>query len=225
VTARGKRRTILAVSDAERVDFDYPASGRYGTALAPAPLVLSQELANTIGMEHFPGLVDLLDQVDTAQRWIDAVLPQWCASFGAGDPHLVVTAAELPRLRAARDAVRSVIGEATGSRGDALIAGTISAAVTGGGVHLEPVGTGASWLISAIAVEATSAHARDSFRRLKLCHQPRCRVAFYDRSKNNSRVWHDTATCGNQVNSRAHRARRRQQSQPGLPTSPDHGTS
>ena len=199
------------MGDAEHVDLDYPASGRYGTALAPAPLLLSQELANTIGMDHLPGLVDLLDQVDTAQRWIDAVLPQWCAAFGADNPRLVVTAAELPRLRAARDAVRSLIGEADGLRGDVLVAGTIAAAVTGRGVHLEPVGAGASWLMSAIAIEATGAHARDSFRRLKLCHQARCRVAFYDRSKNNSRVWHDTATCGNQVNSRAHRARRRQQ--------------
>jgi hypothetical protein len=40
-------------------DFDYPASGRFGTALAPAPLMLSQELANTIGMDHLP-VVDLL---------------------------------------------------------------------------------------------------------------------------------------------------------------------
>jgi hypothetical protein len=61
-----------------------------------------------------------------------------------------------------------------------------------------------------------------TFRRLKLCHEPRCRVAFYDRSKNNSRVWHDTATCGNQVNSRAHRARRRQQSMAGPPATSNH---
>jgi len=213
------------MSDVERVDLDYPASGRYGTALAPAPLLLSQELANTIGMDHLPGLVDLLDQVDAAQRWIDAVLPQWCAAFGADDPRLVVTAAELPRLRAARDAVRSLIGEAEGLRGDVLVAGTIAAAVTGRGVHLEPVGAGASWLMSAIAIEATGAHARDSFRRLKLCHQTRCRVAFYDRSKNNSRVWHDTSTCGNQVNSRAHRARRRRQPSESQPGSTDHETA
>ena len=202
---------LLAMSD-EHADFGHPASSRFGTGLAEAPLVLSQELANTIGIDHLPELVDLLGQVDTAQHWIDAVVPHWCASFGAGDPHLVVTATELPRLRAVRDALRSVIGKAEDPRGDALIAGTAAIAVTSAGAHLEPVGSGASWLASAIAVEAASAHAQDSFRRLKLCHQQRCGVAFYDRSKNNSRVWHDTATCGNQVNSRAHRARRREQS-------------
>ena len=84
--------------DAGRAAFDYPASGRYGIALAPLPLVLSQELANTIG--HLPEGVDLFDQVDTAQHWIDAVLPLWCAPLRAGDPRLVVTAAELPQLRA-----------------------------------------------------------------------------------------------------------------------------
>jgi predicted RNA-binding Zn ribbon-like protein len=170
--------------------------------------VLSQEFANTIG--HLPEGVDLLDQVDTAQQWIDAVVPHWCGLSGAHDPHLVVTAAELPRLRAMRDALRSVIGEPADPH--AVLAGTAAVAVTRAGAHLEPLGSGASWLTAAIAIEAASAHAQDAFRRLKLCRQSRCRVAFYDRSKNNSRVWHDTSTCGNQANARAHRARRREQS-------------
>jgi predicted RNA-binding Zn ribbon-like protein len=93
--------------------------------------------------------------------------------------------------------------------GEAVLAGAAAVAVTRAGAHLEPVGTGASWLTTAVAIETAGAHAHDLFRRLKLCHAPRCRVAFYDRSKNNSRVWHDTATCGNQANARAHRARRR----------------
>ena len=33
--------------------------------------------------------------------------------------------------------------------------------------------------------------------------------AFYDRSRNNGRVWHDVHTCGNVANLRASRARRR----------------
>jgi hypothetical protein len=188
--------------------FDYPASGRFGSALAPAPLMLSQELANTIGMDHLP-VVDLLGDVDTAQHWIDAVVPQWCALSGADDPHLAITASDLSRLRAARDALRSLLSDDAGPRDDAVLAGAAAVTVTKSGAHLEPVGMGASWLITAIAIETAGAHAHDLFRRLKLCHARRCRVAFYDRSKNNSRVWHDTATCGNQANARAHRARRR----------------
>ncbi|MDT5264371.1 MAG: hypothetical protein QOI90_997 [Mycobacterium sp.] len=193
----------------EAANFGYPASSRFGTALAPAPLVLSQELANTIGIDHNSGLVDLLAEVDTAQHWIDAVVPYWCASVGADDPHLLITAAELPRLRAVRDTLRSVLGDHDGPRTDAVITGTAAITATSAGAHLEPLGSGASWLAAAIAIEAATAHAQDTFRRLKLCHEPQCRTALYDRSKNNSRIWHDTATCGNKTNARAHRARRR----------------
>jgi predicted RNA-binding Zn ribbon-like protein len=48
-------------------------------------------------------------------------------------------------------------------------------------------------------------------RRLKTCRNPRCRVAFYDRSRNASGVWHSVRICGNAINLRAHRERRRGQ--------------
>jgi len=201
---------MLITMEADAAGFGYPASSRFGTAtLAPASLVLSQELANTIGLGHLPDFVDLLGQVDTAQHWIDAVLPYWCASFGVDDPHLLVTAAELPRLRAVRDTLRSVLGAHGDPRTDTVINGTVGITVTTAGAHLEPRGSGAAWLAAAVAIEATAPHGQDTFRRLKLCHEPHCRTALYDRSKNNSRVWHDTATCGNKANARAHRARRR----------------
>jgi len=111
---------LLTVED-HAAGFDYPASSRFGTALAPTSLVLSQELANTIGLDHLPHFVDLLSEIDTAQNWIDAVLPHWCASFGAEDPHLHVTAAELPRLRAVRDTLRSVLGDHDDPRTDDVI--------------------------------------------------------------------------------------------------------
>jgi predicted RNA-binding Zn ribbon-like protein len=34
-----------------------------------------------------------------------------------------------------------------------------------------------------------------------------CSAAFFDRSRNNSRVWHDVNVCGNLANLHAHRAR------------------
>jgi predicted RNA-binding Zn ribbon-like protein len=51
-----------------------------------------------------------------------------------------------------------------------------------------------------------------TWMRLKLCHNPPCASAFHDRSKNNGGVWHDVKTCGNAVNLRASRARRREAS-------------
>jgi hypothetical protein len=195
--------------DDQVTDFGYPASSRLSAALAPTPLVLSQELANTIGFHHLPQFADLLSQVGSAQQWIDAVIPYWCESFGADDPHLLVTETELPRLRAVRDTLRATLGDRDQPDTDAVITGTADITVTAAGAHLEPRGSGADWLAGAIAIETAAAHARDTFRRLKLCHEPLCRTALYDRSKNNSRVWHDTATCGNKANARAHRARRR----------------
>lgn len=45
--------------------------------------------------------------------------------------------------------------------------------------------------------------------RLKVCMDAECSVAFYDQSRNGSRVWHDVKTSGNVANLRASRARRK----------------
>jgi predicted RNA-binding Zn ribbon-like protein len=50
----------------------------------------------------------------------------------------------------------------------------------------------------------------DNWRRLKLCRNDRCAVSFYDRSRNNSAVYHDSRECGNAIYLRASRARKRQ---------------
>jgi predicted RNA-binding Zn ribbon-like protein len=54
------------------------------------------------------------------------------------------------------------------------------------------------------------AKQHEVWTRVKACRNPLCSVAFYDRS-NRSRVWfgHNTSVCGNQINLRASRARRR----------------
>ncbi|MFB9444749.1 CGNR zinc finger domain-containing protein [Dactylosporangium vinaceum] len=49
--------------------------------------------------------------------------------------------------------------------------------------------------------------------RLKVCTNPSCGAAFYDLSRNSTRVWHDMKTCGNTMNLRASRARRRSTTQ------------
>src|SRR5258705_11710188 len=134
---------LLTMSSDERAEaFDYPASGRFGTALAPAPLMLSQELANTIGMDHLP-VVDLLGDLDTAQHWIDAVVPPWCESFGADDPHIVVTAGELPRPPPNRGGLRPGLSEDARSKDEAGRPRAHAVSVTPAGGHPEPRGTGA----------------------------------------------------------------------------------
>jgi predicted RNA-binding Zn ribbon-like protein len=55
------------------------------------------------------------------------------------------------------------------------------------------------------------AQQHELWLRLKACRNPPCSVVFYDNSKNQSRVWHNTSVCGNLVNLRAARARQRAQ--------------
>ncbi|WP_230981726.1 CGNR zinc finger domain-containing protein [Mycobacterium malmoense] len=52
---------------------------------------------------------------------------------------------------------------------------------------------------------------------MKRCRNHRCASTFYDRSKNNSGVWHSVKTCGNAANLRASRARRRERDHPREP--------
>ena len=59
------------------------------------------------------------------------------------------------------------------------------------------------------------AQADGSWDRLKLCGNPDCRWAFYDRSHSRRGAWCDMASCGNRLKNRNLRARRR----PAVPAS------
>jgi predicted RNA-binding Zn ribbon-like protein len=54
------------------------------------------------------------------------------------------------------------------------------------------------------------AQADGSWDRLKLCGNPDCRWAFYDRSHSRRGSWCDMASCGNRLKNRNLRARRAQ---------------
>lgn len=77
--------------------------------------------------------------------------------------------------------------------------------------HVRPVPRGSGWrlLASLAAIEVFKAQQDGSWSRIKTCRNPRCAVAFFDRSRNNSGVWHDVKVCGNAANLRAYRARQR----------------
>jgi predicted RNA-binding Zn ribbon-like protein len=72
---------------------------------------------------------------------------------------------------------------------------------------------GAGWrqvagtLISDIVVD----QQHELWPSLKACRNPLCSVILYDSSKNQVRVWHNTSVCGNLINLRAPRGRRREQ--------------
>lgn len=69
--------------------------------------------------------------------------------------------------------------------------------------------TGWRGVAALVTAEMLLAQHTDAWQRFKTCPFPLCGVAFYDESRNNSRVWHDVRTCGNRTNLAASRERRR----------------
>ncbi|MEK8106680.1 CGNR zinc finger domain-containing protein [Micromonospora sp. M12] len=83
-----------------------------------------------------------------------------------------------------------------------------------GRLTYEPSGGGATAVASLVHLEALLAAHTGTLARLKTCMNPDCGAAFYDMSRNSIRVWHDMKTCGNAMNLRASRARRRTATKP-----------
>jgi hypothetical protein len=78
-----------------------------------------------------------------------------------------------------------------------------------GSVRLRPEQAGRQALVTLVLAALYEGQHTGTSHRLKTCRNPRCRVAFYDRSRNASGVWHSVRSCGNAINLRAHRERRR----------------
>jgi hypothetical protein len=185
----------------------WSASQRYGIAPAPNGLALVQDFLNTRGIGQYGP--DLLADTVSAGDWAANAVRAWSALRGTDLHPPALDDADLGKLRAVRATISNLAaGEPPAGRG----AGPVSAsfALTDKGeVRLDPSGSGWRWLASALWGEILLGQHTGTWRRIKQCHNHRCEAAFYDRSKNNSGVWHDVKTCGNAANLRASRARRR----------------
>ena len=159
--------------------------------LAPAPdgLQVVQNLLNTRAIDAY-GLPDLLEDGKTASI-------VWKTTLSDDDA---------AALRALRSDVEAAIAGDLATR-PAVRAELIPS--SDGNVRMLPTGTGADYIASTIWSEVLLAQQADTWRRLKRCKNEACGSAFYDRSRNNSGVWHDVKTCGNVANLRASRARRK----------------
>jgi predicted RNA-binding Zn ribbon-like protein len=185
----------------------WPASHRYELATAPGSLGLVQDFLNTVGIGDYGP--DLLVDPAHAHTWADDAIRTWSALRGLDIDPPPLNDVDLAKLRALRDRIgKLVAGEPV-----AGAARSISAAFAlsdTGEVLLEPTGSGWRWLASALWGEILLSQQAGTWRRIKRCHNHQCGSTFYDRSKNNSGVWHDVKTCGNAANLRASRARRRE---------------
>ncbi len=198
----------------------WTATSRYGLALAPCGLALVQDFINTASADR-PRKPDLLADPALANEWMAPALAKWASQWSA--PVLdeldigTLTERDLTVLRRARAGLLASLrsrdfaddSEAVAGLGDLEVA--LEAGFgPDGTVHFKPKGRGWKLLLGPVALEMRRAQDAELWARLKTCKNDLCRAAFYDRSRNNSGVWHDVHTCGNAANLRASRERRRQ---------------
>lgn len=170
-----------------------------------------QDVINTRSADR-PRKPDLLDDLDSAQGWLDSALEQWSVLNGAPQERIVLHERDLESLRDLRaDLHALLIARADPKRAaSAMHPATLAARMEPDStVSLEPRGEGWRRVSAIVLLEAFVAQQQDTWRRLKICGNERCGSAFYDRSRNSSGVWHDARVCGNAINLRASRARRR----------------
>ena len=186
----------------------YPGSEN---KLAPMPLLRVQGFVNTRDLEEG---TDLLADVARARDWL-----REAGLLGREDD---LTEADLERILGVREALRMLIG----------VDGADVVQTVGG--HLGPLRQLAASHRACLTVDDDGAvglkNARDevlddalfelllivhssqqdgSWSRLKLCANPDCEWAFFDRSRNQQGSWCDMAVCGNRLKNREFRARRR----------------
>ena len=198
-------------------DMGWPATDRHGLAAAPAGLGFVQDFLNTHPTHPAPSAkpepaADLLADVDSAQRWLDEALQNWSQETGVPQSRVVLTEADLDNLCGLRADLAGVV-RSTDQPDDATVLPSASVFVRvgpDGTALLEPRGDGSRRVTAIVLIEILTAQRLDTWRRLKICRNDRCAVSFYDRSRNNSAMWHDSRACGNAAYLRASRARKRQ---------------
>jgi predicted RNA-binding Zn ribbon-like protein len=157
-------------------------------------------------------MADLLAELDSAQSWLDGALENWSQETGVPQSRVLLTEADLDRLRGLRADLMSLL-RSNDRQHDATVlpSASVSARVRPDGTALlEPRGDGSRRVSAIVLIEAFTAQRLDTWRRLRICRNGLCSLAFYDRSRNNSAVYHDSRVCGNASYLRASRARKRQ---------------
>lgn len=184
---------------------------RFRVQLAPDGLWLVQELLNTAAVPRTGG-PDLLADPGAARAWLramgaidDTEPPGEAAGESSG---------ELRALVALRTYLREALiaraeGAALPQKGDAYELNLTARLFTDGSVAVEASRQGAAAIRALLPIELYAAQLTGTWQRMKVCRNPECRIAFYDRSRNTSGAWHDVRTCGNSANLKASRARRR----------------
>lgn len=171
----------------------WPATARFKLRPAPGGLALVQDFLNTGAQsQRFP---DLLATAPGARRWSTGAARAWLRERQIGGQAPVLTGDGLAELGDLRGTVEGLVthGAAFASVGDF---GQITVSLSRlGEVCWLPTGDGWRWWSAAVGAEILASREKGTWSRLKQCATATCRVAFYDRSWNNSALLH-AATCG-----------------------------
>jgi predicted RNA-binding Zn ribbon-like protein len=167
------------------------------------PLLLVQAFVNTLDFEDG---VDMLEDAEGAGKWfVDAALLNRRAKL---------TRAGAERARIVRESIRDLIGrgggdiaplrEVAAARSPRLVVGDR------GNLSLEnPRHEDVKDALFELLLIVRAAQEDGTWERLRVCANPDCRWAFYDRSRNQQGNWCDMAVCGNRLKNRDFRARLR----------------
>jgi predicted RNA-binding Zn ribbon-like protein len=175
---------------------------------APMPLLLVQSFVNTVDRDN---ATDRLARDDDAGAWL--------AEAGLLDADSAVTHDDLNLARDVRESIRALIGRGPPTPAElAPLLGLLGQAqpqldvTQDGQVLLGPPQPAAlvDGLVRLLVI-VRDAQADGTWNRLKLCSNPDCRWAFYDRSHSRRGAWCDMTTCGNRIKNRNLRARRARQ--------------
>jgi len=184
--------------------------------LAPPPLLLVQAYVNTLDLDL---RTDILARADEAQAWL--------ADAGLRDLAQPDITADLELARAFRESLRAMIARNSG--GPPLTEAelrSLEQVTSEAAPRLEVTAEcqvelectddeDAQRLVDGLAgllLTIRDAQADGSWNRMKLCGNPDCLWAFYDRSHSRQGAWCDMASCGNRLKNRNLRARRAQAS-------------
>jgi predicted RNA-binding Zn ribbon-like protein len=181
---------------------------------APMPLLLVQSFVNTLDRDND---TDRLASDDDARAWlIEAGLLEAPAAARTRSDGLTLA-------RQVRESIRALIGHGTAESdaaeltADELAPLNTLLALAQPPLDVTPDGRvrlcsgPADRLADALVILLLiirDAQADGSWDRLKLCSNPDCRWAFYDRSHSRRGQWCDMTTCGNRIKNRNLRARR-----------------
>jgi predicted RNA-binding Zn ribbon-like protein len=176
---------------------------------APQPLLVVQSFVNTRDLDHG---TDLLADANTANEWL--------RQSGLLGAESMAGAGELRAAREVRESIRALLahnarGPAPAARDldplEAVARGSRPRLAIGpaGQVQLGPGPGGrlADGLLGLLLI-IRDAQRDGTWPRLKICGNPDCLWAFYDRSHSRRGAWCDMASCGNLIKNRNLRARR-----------------